>query len=162
MKIIGGTILATIILLASAGTAESDCPLLNRATASGVLGGKVSQQIHASSTGKISCMFGYQDGKVESVLTLTVFSSQDPHQDVRADESSCSSAARQIQGIGNSADICRADNRASWGEQVVGRVRDKVFVIYLRTRQKTQTEIPRARLTDNAIEVAEHVAGDLF
>ncbi len=107
-------------------------------------------------------MFGYQDGKVENVLTLTVFSSQDPHQDVRADESSCSSAARQIHGIGNSADICRADSRASWGEQVVGRVRDKVFVIYLRTRPKTQTEIPRARLTDNAIQVAEHVAGDLF
>ncbi len=107
-------------------------------------------------------MFEHHDGETESYLTVTVLSSQYPHHDVRADESSCSAAAKQIRGIGNSADVCRADNRASWGEQVVGRVRDKVFVIYFRTRSKTQTEIPRARLTDNAMQVAEQIAGDLF
>jgi hypothetical protein len=75
----------------------------------------------------------------------------------------CGGTTISLKGIGNEAVQCVPSNGSgNGGEQIIGRVRDRAFVIDLK-RSSTMQTAPSARgLSEEARNVAEQVAGALF
>ena len=72
----------------------------------------------------------------------------------------CGARGVPLQAIGNEAMTCDLNKKSGQlSEQVVGRVRDQIFVIDLRTNDPSITQ---SALREKAHTVAEIVAGNLF
>ncbi len=124
--------------------AEDRCPWLNAPTAAGLLGGEVHTTVTQG-----SCEFVHQ----ETSLRIEVAATNAPH-------AQCGSLAEQLKAIGNEAQACAYRGKPGWiAEQVVGRVRDQVFLVRIST--KDQSAAPKI-LREKARKVAEQVAGILF
>jgi hypothetical protein len=124
--------------------AEDRCAWLNAATAGGVLGGQVQMTVTPG-----SCEFIRQ----ETSLRIEVGATSAPH-------AQCGSGAEQLKTIGNEAQACAYPGKPGWiAEQVVGRVRDQVFLVRIST--KDQSVAPKI-LREKVRKVAEQVAGILF
>ena len=120
------------------------CPYINAATVAGVVGGPVQSET--------KCSFQHADTK----LTITV----EPTADFARYLAKCGTAAEHLRGIGNEAVSCSGDDKsAKLSEQVIGRVRDQVFVIRISSSDPAAI---RPTLREQARTIAEHVAGALF
>ncbi len=68
--------------------------------------------------------------------------------------------ATALHGIGNEAVVCAGGGHGgNMSEQVIGRVRDRVFVVRVATNDKT---VAPASLREEARSAAAQVAGNLF
>ena len=125
-----------MFLLAAALT----CPVLNLATARGVLG---EVQLSVSHN---TCRFTSSD----SELTIEIGTLAAPNEFAHFAETACRGAhdIAPLKAIGNEAVACGAAT-------VVGRVRNQTFIIRLTA---PDTKSPRTKTT----AVAEQVAGNLF
>ncbi len=124
--------------------AQQACPWLNQATASGVLEGSATV-----TTTKSACAFSGKNGDLRIEVTVT------PGAATRLEslKASCKVGAKPLKAIGNEAATCSTVG----AEQVIGRVRDQLFVITLTMKGFPPEEIARkSRL------VAEQVSGNLF
>ena len=132
-----------LVLIAAAGRAETSCPYLNAATASGVLGGPAAAQVSGD-----ACLFTHGS----SELRIEVQTIKLPY------KPGCGLNPAPVKAIGNEAYACSGDAKdGTAAEQVVGRVRDRALLVKLASRS-----IPRAALREKARSVAEQVAGALF
>jgi hypothetical protein len=104
------------------------CPWLNQATAAGVLGGPVTQA---------GCIF------TRGSLELRI----EAGRDFEWYAATCKSDAVHLKAIGTEALACRGET----GEQVVGKVRDRAFLVRITTNDR-----------DKVRKVAEMVAGSMF
>ena len=104
------------------------CPWLNQATAAGVLGGTVTQ---------VGCIF------TRGSLELRIETAKD----FESYAATCRSEAVPLKAIGSGALACRGET----GEQVVGRVRDRAFLVRITTNDREKVR-----------KVAEMVAGSMF
>jgi hypothetical protein len=163
MKLIVGIwIRITVVglsLLSTACRAQSICPWLNAATASGVLGGAAT--IEVNNTGV--CLFRLQNGAGEDVLHISVIeanSPESPGKEIASHKISCTSPETQLKAVGNEAVLCASDSESSRGEQVVGRVRNRIFTVAISTGRAS--EVTRDLLAEKAEEIAKQVAGALF
>jgi hypothetical protein len=104
------------------------CPWLNQATAAGVLGGPVRQ---------IGCTF------TRGSLELRIEAARD----FESYAATCRSEAVPLKAIGTAAIACRSEA----GEQVVGKVRDRAFLVRITTDDREKVR-----------KVAEMVAGSMF
>jgi hypothetical protein len=145
--------------------AEVQCPWLNAATAAGVLGGEVQ----ASATpltpqGDTTCEFKRTDHSDVFALTIAVHTMAVPSKDFATYLGRCSGTAISLKAIGNQAVQCVSSNGAGGGgEQIIGRVRDRAFVIDLnRSSPRQPTSSASGGLSEEARNVAEQVAGALF
>jgi hypothetical protein len=160
----GGTGLSRpfVLLLALpslAGAAEV-CPWLNAATAGGVLGGTVAATVTRSKTGDdASCEFIRHDGSLALELRIEVETMRSPAKDFASYTARCHSSAVPLKAIGNEALACSDDGSDDHAELVVGRVRDRAFLVRLGTNDHSTQ--PSA-LREKARRVAEQVAGILF
>jgi hypothetical protein len=134
--------IALLVLIAAGCRAENACPFLNAATAAGVLGGEVSSRMNGD-----ICVFTHES----SELRIEVQNANLPY------KPNCPSNATSLKAIGNEAYACSVDGKNGTSEQVVGRVRDRAFLIRI-----TSNSIPRAALCEKVRSVAEQVAGILF
>ena len=135
--------LLLVLLFAALGRSENACPYLNAATASGILAGDAASSV----TGE-TCLFTHGS----SELRIEVQSINLPYQP------NCGPAPASVKVIGNEAYSCTLDAKnGTPAEQIVGRVRDRAFVVRLASRS-----IPRAALREKVHLVAEQVAGILF
>jgi|SRR5580658_2541199 hypothetical protein len=152
--------LAIACLPSVAGAAEI-CPWLNAATAGGVLGGDVTDLIvkRAKSGDDANCSFARHDGSLTVELHIEVETMPSPARDFASYKARCDSAAVPLKVIGNEAVACSNDGSDDHAELVVGRVRDRAFVVRIGTSDHTTQ--PSA-LRDNARKIAEQVAGILF
>ncbi len=136
------------------GAAEN-CPWLNAASAGGVLGGEVTTS--TMTRGKAgedgSCSFIRKDGDKVRELSIEVVTMQSATADFSAYKARCHSAASPVNAIGNEAFSC-TDGTA---ELVVGRVRDKAFVVRMNSHSASTPA-----LRDKTRNIAEQVAGILF
>ncbi len=124
------------------------CPWLNAATAAGVLGGPARATVTPA-----SCEFARQGGATRTTLRIEVVAAGAAH-------ARCGSGATALKAIGNEAQACAWREQRGWtAEQVVGRVRDRAFVVRVGTDDAAAA--PGA-LREKAIRVAEQVAGILF
>jgi hypothetical protein len=136
-----------LLALSSIASAAEICPWLNAATAGGVLGGAVTDvTVKRAEGGDGSCDFVRHDGSRVLALRIEVITMRDPSKDFAAYAARCHSGV-PLKAIGNEAVAC-TDKGA---EQVVGRVRDRAFVLRMSTGGR-----------EKARQIAEQIAGSLF
>jgi hypothetical protein len=144
--------------------ANTGCPWLNVATASGVLRSTDGETMATLSQGsREACTFIYHDTTASRELRITMEQVQDPSQAMTRYEAHCSGEASPLQAIGNEAVICAADTKGQAnGEQVIGRVRDQVFAVTMTTSARKDPSMSRDALKEKTKNIAEQVAGALF
>jgi hypothetical protein len=150
------------LLVPALCSAQTVCPWINRATATDSPDGIVREAHAALADGGSRCLFSYSDGDVAYNVQITVRNTIDSDQDMTRPEAQCTSAQTSLTGIGNEALLCAKDMHYSRGEQVIGRVRDKIFVVVVSTREGRESPAARRQLSDKALLIAEQVAGNLF
>lgn len=157
------TVIVGTFIAPRRGLAEVQCPWLNSATAAGVLGGEVQANVAAlTPQGDTTCEFKRTEHSAVFVLTIAVHTMALPAKDFATYLARCSGTAVPLKGIGNEAVYCVTTNGSDRGEQIIGRVRDRAFVIDLKRSSATQPISSVNGLSEEARNVAEQVAGALF
>jgi len=146
---------------------DAHCAWLNNATASGVLNGPVTLELETApapdQADRAICVFtNAKSAKDYSALRIVVQPLKDVDKAVASHESLCTSPAAAIKAIGNEAIGCAADVGYSRGEQVIGRVRDRLFIVTVSSTIAQDPAMTRQLLRDKAKMIAEQVAGALF
>jgi hypothetical protein len=144
--------------------AEAQCPWLNAATAGGVLGGEVQSSItNVTPQGDATCHFVRRQDSTNFTLTIDVHTMALPSKDFPTYLAQCGGTLLSLKAVGNEAFQCVSKDASANGvEQVIGRVRDRAFVLTVNanlTKQPTSAKTGLSRETRN---VAEQVAGTLF
>jgi hypothetical protein len=144
--------------------ASNNCPWMNEATASGLLGGDAVGAFTDAAAGQPAvCTFTYDDQGAKRTLRITVEVTPDAHARVMAAAQSCGSAASPMKAIGNEAMSCAADDRKGGaGERMMGRVRDQAFTVTIASTLKNDPELTRDALKAKIYTAAEQVSGNLF
>jgi hypothetical protein len=144
--------------------AANNCPWLNEATASGILGGEAVGVLTGIGAGETAvCEFTQQGTNFKRILRVTVEVAPDFHARQEALARSCGGDAVPLKAIGNEALICSAnDPKNGQGERVVGRVRDQLFTIAIYTTLKGDPILTREALKARIGTAAEQIAGNLF
>jgi hypothetical protein len=138
--------------------AAESCPWLNAATAGGFLGGAVTGvTINRAKAGDdATCNFVRHEGSLVLELRIEIETMRSPAKDFASYAARCHSAAVPLKAIGNEALACSDGQLA---EQVVGRVRDRAFLVRIITNDRSSQP---SVLREKARKVAEQVAGILF
>ncbi|MDR3742582.1 MAG: hypothetical protein P4L40_26485 [Terracidiphilus sp.] len=145
--------------------AANDCPWLNEATASGVLGGVAVGSYTPTVNGKAAvCAFTIAGADTRRTLQITVEAAATaPHMRLAAIETACEGKGAPLDAIGNEAIVCRARVHGQQrSEFVAGRVRDQVFTITLTTIRKDDPVLTDNMLRMHITVAAEQVSGNLF
>jgi len=130
---------AGLLALPASAHATNNCPWINEATVSGLLG--------ADATGTATGEGAGQPGVCTFVGELAHL---------------CASGTAVLPAIGNEAVVCENDKKGALGERVVGRVRDQVFNITIASTQKHDPLLDRSALKTRIAIAAEQVSGNLF
>lgn len=157
-----GILSASVLLVCSACCGQTACPWLNTATAAGLLGGPSVLSMTETSDHVNACLFRQSELAEEDSLRIAVTVMTDEKSAVRSITSlneSCRGPALPLRGIGNDAVLCRDDEGKLLGEEVVGRVRNNVFTVTLRSGTRSTVADD---LAEKAEMAAEQVAGNLF
>lgn len=155
-------IVAVVLCLPTTCLAGESCPWLNSATAAGVLGGAVNATIaHAGKNADdVTCDFVRHAGSGAYRLRIEVHTMGAPRQGSASFAAQCRTNAAPLRAIGNEAMACSADGKnGEIAEEVVGRVRDRTFLVRVSTND---SPAQRRVLREKAQNVAEQVAGALF
>jgi hypothetical protein len=161
-------LLCTLIALCipSNSVAKESCPWINEATASGALGGMVTETVIHTEVSKdadvATCVFLHQSGSTGIELRIEVETLGGAPGAYASYAERCGPDGVPLRAIGNEAVMCdHADkSRKKWvSEQVVGRVRDHAFTV----RVSSSAASPdRNVLREKARKMAEQLAGYLF
>src|SRR5580698_2232041 len=127
---------------------NTGCPWLNVATATGVLrSSDHSPMAILAEGGKVACDFTYHDATASRELKITVDEVEDVQQAMSAYKARCGSSVTPLRAIGNEAVTCTVDSKGkSYGQQVIGIVRDQIFTVTLITNAKKDPVMPREAL----------------
>jgi len=144
--------------------AKNNCPWINEATASGLLGGDAVGDFTEPSTGQPAVCTIIQTGTgFTRTLRITVEVTPDTHARWQSAAQVCGKNAASLQAIGNESAMCAVDNHGpGLAELVVGRVRDQLFTITISTTLKDDLILTRTSLKEKAYTASEQVAGNLF
>jgi hypothetical protein len=157
-------LVATLIFASITCKAQDPhCAWLNDATASGVLSGPVTLDLETAPDDQTICTFtNLRTAKNYSALRLMVQPLKDTTNAIAPHESQCTSSPMAVKAIGNEAVSCSADVGYSRGEQVIGRVRDRLFIVTVSSTMAQDPMMTRQLLKEKARMVAEQLAGALF
>ena len=151
-----------LFLTASCG-AQAHCAWLNDATASGFLNGPVTLDLETAPDDQSICTFtNLKTAKDYSTLRIMVQPLKDVNNAVASHKSLCTSAPVALRAIGNEAISCSADVGYSRGEQVIGRVRDRLFIVTVSSTIAKDPSATRPMLQEKAKTISEQIAGALF
>jgi hypothetical protein len=150
-----------VLLLPSFGRAKAYCPWLNEATAAGVVNGPVTMEVKSAGGRGGSCIFRLTADPSAYGLWIVV-EKVDTTSGMMTHGAQCASAAVPLKGIGNEAAMCEVKMGSSYVEQVVGRVRDQMFVVTLGVPMSPDPSANEEMLKQRVARVSEQVAGSLF
>ena len=175
-----GALLVILFFAAGASCLAKDmCPWINEPTAAGYLHGDVTVTVTHTSTGAdkaaaaaatdagssvsigdATCEFVRHDAAGVTTLRIEVVTMSNVAAAFPAFRGRCGKDGQAVRAIGNEAVVCSVKTSASGGvaEQVVGRVRERAFVVLISSAAGTD----RATLRETTLRVAEQVAGFLF
>lgn len=158
---------ATLCIGVAASTtarAENNCPWMNEATASELVGGDAVGAYVAAKDKPSVCTFTQRAANVTRTLEITVEIASDPHGSFLSIlQTDCHSTQTPLKAIGNEAATCTMDRgKAVVGERALGRVRDQVFTITISTSAKEDSVLTPPMLKMKINAAAEQVAGNLF
>jgi hypothetical protein len=152
-----------LLLLSASSKAQAHCAWLNDATASGLLNGPVTLDLETAPDDQSICVFtNLKTAKDYSTLRIMVQPLKDANNAVVSHKSLCTSAPVALKAIGNEAISCAADVGYSRGEQVIGRVRDRLFIVTVSSTIAQDPSATRPLLEEKARTIAEQIAGALF
>ena len=156
--------LSVLLVFAARRQAKNNCPWMNEATASGLLGGDAVGEFTDVAPGKpAACVFSQAGPNFTRTLHITVEVTPDTHMHFETAAQACTKTASPLEAIGNEASMCTLENRSAGLTQlVVGRVRDQLFTITFSTTLKDDPILTRMSLKERAYTAAEQVAGNLF
>ena len=159
--------LALLILLApwpAICQMNTGCPWLNVATATGVLRTSEHSPVAIlAQGGKAACDFTYHDATASRELKITVEEVKDAQQAMSAYQARCGVSVTPLRAIGNEAVTCAVDSKdKSYGQQVIGIVRDQIFTVTVTTSARKDPVMPRKALEEKSRNISEQVAGALF
>jgi hypothetical protein len=145
-------------------SAEVQCPWLNAATAGGVLGGEVqSDTTNVTPQGDATCHFIRRQEMSNFTLTIDVHTMALPSKDFPTYLAQCGGTLLPLKAVGNEAFQCVSKGVSANGEeQVIGRVRDRAFVLTINANLSKQPTPAKTGLSRETRNVAEQVAGALF
>jgi translation initiation factor IF-1 len=150
-------------LLPALGHAQESCPWLNPATASGALDGFAELAVthpNANHKGDVTCDFTKQQGSITRELRIEVQTITKAGNEYAVALEPCKTTPTVLKAVGNEAMTCSLDGDKQRAEQVVGRMRDRVFIVRIKTNDTSWA--PPELLREKARNVAELVAGNLF
>lgn len=162
LKSIAWLLLIVFVMAPAMSHAEVSCPWLNRATAAGVLNGSVSLTAQGVATSGDVCLFQSQKETTVYRLQIEVHEIGSSAKDGMPTRARCLSQAISLKGLGNEATMCAVNFRSFHGEQVIGRVRDKEFIIHLGSSIKKDPAMTSEMLQVKVKDIAQQVAGSLF
>ena len=145
--------------------AEPQCPWMNSATAGGFLGGEVQTTVTGvNEDGDATCEF-MRDAS--TTLRIAVHTMTHVAQDYPTYLAQCSASTIALKGIGNQAIQCMRNDGTPKGEElIVGRVRNRAFVITIKAQfislPRTSSTKTRNPISDDSENIAEQVAGSMF
>ena len=141
--------------------AKAKCPWLNAATAEGLLGGKVQMNITPpTAQGDTTCEFSSQQDATVSILRIEVHTMEVPSKEFASYLSQCSGTTLPLKAIGNEAVQCVLKGGSTPGEeQIIGRVRDRVFLLSTR---RNAPWFSKGGLREDTRNIAEQISGSLF
>jgi len=173
-------VLFAILFGAGAVTCDAKemCPWINEATAAGFLHGDVATTVtHSSSgadkaaaaaatatgttvtVGDATCEFVRHDGSGVWRLRIEVVTMSEVAAAFPGFRARCGAGGQPVRAIGNEAEVCgMAAAGRGVTEQVVGRVRERAFVVSI----SAGAGADQATLRETTLRVAEQVAGFLF
>ena len=151
--------LAAALFAPSHCMAQSACPWINSATAAGVLEAEVQTSVQGAAE---TCTFkGVKESGPRSLVVETRHIG-DRRKTFAKAESRCTSAATPVKGLGNEAFECVADHGRSHGMMMIGRVREKLFVVSVVMPRYRDQGTLGASLEDKLAIAAGQVVGNLF
>ena len=145
--------------------AANNCPWMNEATASGLVGGNAVGAYTASTANQPAvCTFTQSEADLTRLLRIVVdVAKDDPHAHLMKSEMACGPNPVSLTAIGNEAIACPTDEGTEGhGARAVGRVRDQVFEILITTTRKDDPILTRDALRIRINTAAEQVSGNLF
>ncbi len=144
--------------------AENNCPWMNEATASGLLGASaVGTYTEASAAHPAECSFVQNGDGGSRVLTITVEVTPDAHDRVGQMMHGCEGGSSPLGAIGNEAALCAVSDRKNRRSgRVIGRVRDQVFSITMTSTLKMDAVLSPQSIPSRISLAAEQVSGNLF
>jgi hypothetical protein len=156
--ILGGTVTSQVLHL-SRGTSAAGTA--NAKSSAGPMNANASAPSYVTaSTDDEDCTFARRASAISSEMRIEVRTMYRSHMEFTSRLASCGSDKVSLRAIGNEAVACDTGREAGGrSEQVVGRVRDRVFLVRV-TSNDTATD--RAALRESAKTAAEIVAGNLF
>ena len=144
--------------------AANNCPWMNEATASGLLGAEASGNYSdATASLPARCVFSEVGPQGIRALTITVGVDSDASGRIRELLQDCHDKPRAMRAIGNEALTCMVMHpHRVQTEFVAGRVRKQVFSISISSTEKNDPVLTPAMLKMKIETAAEQVAGNLF
>ena len=156
------TVIVGTFIAPQRGRAEVQCPWLNSATAGGVLGGEVQANVTAlTPQGDTTCDFRRAEHSGVSSLTIAVHTMASPAKDFASYLAGCAGTKVPLKAIGNEAVQC-VQNNGSGEELIIGRVRDRAFILDIKRSATEQRSSAASGLSEEARNMAEQIAGALF
>lgn len=174
------TLMLFVALIRSLG-AQSLCPWLNQATASGALGADVAMHVtllpgspHSSRSPQAPypasdprpdgmCEFSTHDQR--SALRINVTTMANPKKDyVAAIRSSCPGAFHSLIGVGNQAIGCSSASNVGVEDRVVAYVRNRLMLLRFTRPTKESIHWQGSDVTSEAVvqAIAEQIAGSMY
>lgn len=170
-----------VVLFGVAGVgsyANETCPWINAPTAAGFLHGDVTTTITHNSTGADKaaaaaatatgtsvtvgdaiCEFVRHDASGTTRLRIEVVTMSDVAKAFPVFRARCGTGTQPVRAIGNEAEVCDAAAAGRGvAEQVIGRVRERAFVVSI----SAGAGADQATMRETTLRVAEQVAGFLF
>ena len=148
-----------------AARAANNCPWMNEATASGLLGGNAVGAYTAQNVDHPAvCTFAQSTSDVTRTLRITVdVTKDDAHARLMQLQAACGPNPAPLKAIGNEAIACMMDDGIEGRcARAAGRVRDQVFEILITTTRKDDPILTRDALRIRIDTAAEQVSGNLF
>jgi len=141
---------------------QSSCPWINAATAEGVLDSKVDSSVQETRGKDMNCTFKSVETSGTRSLVVEVRDIDDREKGYAEAESKCTSAPTPVRGLGNEAFECVADHPDSHAMMIIGRVREKLFVVSVIMTGRRDRGLTAASLEDKVTIAAGQVVGNLF
>jgi hypothetical protein len=163
MRIAHTLLLGLLTLIPTVCAGQVKCPWINEATASGVLGGAVTLTAKVSDQSAGFCLFSRQQGTVIRQLRVSVDIMKDiPKEFPTYLAQQCPAKRTSLRAIGNEAVMCSVESNDEHAEKVVGRVRDRAFVVSVSSSAQDDTSLNQEMRREKANQMAEQIAGFLF
>ena len=158
-------LLAVALFTPSICHAQTKCPWLNEATASGILSGPVTVTVTVKPGDQASgvCKFTRQQDHATHELRISVDLMTDIPKQFPTHLAQCPPKSPPLPATGNEAVTCTTHTKENhYAELVVGRVRNQAFAVSISSTVQDDSSLTQKERREKSNQIAEQVAGILF